>query len=85
LRVAGLDNPDENKVPRFVTFLMAEALGRSVRAADGLAAIAVARIWSGQRRAKKAPELPASVYDRFTGGFTTADLRSAKSLVGDLP
>ncbi len=48
------------------------------------AATSLARLWRDQARGKAAHELLASVYDRFTEGFTTADLRAAKSLLGEL-
>lgn len=48
------------------------------------AATSLARLWREQARGKAAHELLASVYDRFTEGFTTADLRAAKSLLEKL-
>ena len=48
------------------------------------AAISLARLWRNQARSKGARELLAPVYDRFTEGFDTADLRAAKALLGRL-
>jgi predicted ATPase/DNA-binding winged helix-turn-helix (wHTH) protein len=48
------------------------------------AATSLARLWREQARSKAAHELLAPVYDRFTEGFTTADLRAAKSLLEEL-
>jgi hypothetical protein len=48
------------------------------------AATSLARLWHEQARGKAAHELLASVYDRFTEGFTTANLRAAKSLLEEL-
>jgi predicted ATPase/DNA-binding winged helix-turn-helix (wHTH) protein len=48
------------------------------------AATSLARLWRDQARSKAAHELLAPVYDRFTEGFTTADLRAAKSLLEEL-
>jgi predicted ATPase/DNA-binding winged helix-turn-helix (wHTH) protein len=48
------------------------------------AATSFARLWRDQARSKEAHELLASVYDRFTEGFATADLRDAKSLLQEL-
>jgi predicted ATPase/DNA-binding winged helix-turn-helix (wHTH) protein len=48
------------------------------------AATSLARLWREQARGKAAHELLASVYDRFTEGFTTADLRAAKSFLEEL-
>ena len=48
------------------------------------AAISLARLWRNQARSKEACELLAPVYDRFTEGFDTADLKAAKALLGRL-
>ena len=55
------------------------ALSWELRCATG-----IARLWRDQARRKTARELLATVYDRFTEGFATADLRSAKALIDDL-
>jgi len=41
----------------------------------------LARLWRDQNRTEEACELLASVYDRFTEGFETADLNAAKALI----
>jgi predicted ATPase len=38
-----------------------------------------------QRRAGEARELLSPIYDRFTEGFATADLQTAKALLGPEP
>jgi predicted ATPase len=38
-----------------------------------------------QGRSDEARQLLAPVYDRFTEGFETPDLRSAKALLDELP
>jgi predicted ATPase len=45
------------------------------------AATSLARLWRDQNRTKEARELLAPVYDRFTEGFETADLKIAKSFL----
>jgi len=55
------------------------ALSWELRAATGLA-----RLWRDQGRSKDGYELLAPIYDRFTEGFGTTDLRTAKALIGDL-
>jgi predicted ATPase/DNA-binding winged helix-turn-helix (wHTH) protein len=55
------------------------ALSWELRAATSLAGL-----WRDQGRTKEAHELLAPIYDRFTEGFETADLRAAKSLIDDL-
>jgi predicted ATPase len=44
----------------------------------------LARLWQGQGRGKKALKLLQSIYDQFTEGFDTADLRDAKALIRSL-
>jgi predicted ATPase len=48
------------------------------------AATSLARLWHDQNRTKAAREILAPVYDRFTEGFETADLRAAKLLLDGL-
>jgi predicted ATPase/DNA-binding winged helix-turn-helix (wHTH) protein len=45
------------------------------------AATSLARLWRDQNRTKAAREILAPVYDRFTEGFETADLKAAKLLL----
>jgi hypothetical protein len=56
-----------------------DALAWEVRSATSLA-----RLWQRQRRPAQARKLLAPVYRRFTEGFDTADLLSAKALLRDL-
>ena len=44
----------------------------------------LARVWQRQGRSKKALKLLQSVYDQFTEGFDSADLRDAQALLHDL-
>jgi hypothetical protein len=48
------------------------------------AATSLARLWRDQNRAKAAREILAPVYDRFTEGFETTDLKAAKLLLHGL-
>jgi predicted ATPase len=45
------------------------------------AATSHARLWRDQARTKEARELLAPVYDQFTEGFATTDLKDAKALL----
>ena len=47
-------------------------------------ATSLARLWRSEARNEEALELLASVYDRFTEKFTTADLKAAKALITEL-
>jgi predicted ATPase len=48
------------------------------------AATSLARLWRDQNRTKAAREILAPVYDRFTEGFETTDLKAAQWLLDDL-
>jgi predicted ATPase len=48
------------------------------------AATSLARLWQQQGKIAEARELLASVYNWFTEGFATADLKDAKSLLAEL-
>jgi predicted ATPase/DNA-binding winged helix-turn-helix (wHTH) protein len=56
-----------------------QALSWELRAATSLA-----RLLQGQHRVAEARDVLGSVYDRFTEGFATSDLREAKSLLEQL-
>jgi predicted ATPase len=45
------------------------------------AATSLARLWNGQNRRTEALALLQPVYDRFTEGFDTPDLKAAKALL----
>jgi len=45
------------------------------------AATSLARLWQSQDKRQNAYELLASVYEWFTEGFDTADLKEAKGLL----
>jgi predicted ATPase len=49
------------------------------------AAMSLARLWQGQGKHAEARQLLASIYNWFTEGFDTADLREAKGLLEALP
>jgi predicted ATPase/DNA-binding winged helix-turn-helix (wHTH) protein len=48
------------------------------------AAASLARLWHDQNRIRAAREILAAVYDRFTEGFETADLKAARLLLDGL-
>ena len=48
------------------------------------AATSLARLWQGKGKREEARELLASVYNWFTEGFDTADLKDAKVLLTEL-
>jgi len=48
------------------------------------AAMSLARLLSDQGKRQAARDLLAPIYDWFTEGFDTSDLRKAKALLGEL-
>ncbi len=48
------------------------------------AATSLARLWQSQDKRQDAYDLLAPVYEWFTEGFDTADLKDAKALLGEL-
>ena len=46
--------------------------------------MSLGRLWQSQGRRDEARELLAPVYDWFTEGFDTRDLREAKALLEEL-
>jgi hypothetical protein len=48
------------------------------------AATSLARLWHDQNHTQAAREILAAVYDRFTEGFETADLKAARLLLDRL-
>ena len=48
------------------------------------AAMSMARLWRDQGRRNEARDLLAPVYDWFTEGFDTLDLKKAKTLLKEL-
>jgi predicted ATPase/DNA-binding winged helix-turn-helix (wHTH) protein len=49
------------------------------------AAMSMARLYQNQGKREDARALVTRIYDRFTEGFDTTDLRAAKALLADLP
>jgi predicted ATPase len=47
-------------------------------------ATSLARLWRDQARSEEARELLVSVYDRFTEGFATSDLKAATALIHEI-
>jgi hypothetical protein len=46
--------------------------------------MSLSRLWQEQGKQEKACQLLTEVYDWFTEGFDTADLREAKTLLEEL-
>ena len=60
------------------------ARAQQARSWELRAATSLARLWRGQGRRAEARDLLARVYDWFTEGFDTLDLKEAKALLEEL-
>jgi predicted ATPase len=88
-RVAGeiaLRSPDRDVARALGYFEHALTIARAQRARSWelRAAMSLARLLSDQGQRQTAYELLAPIYDWFTEGFDTSDLRKAKALLGEL-
>ena len=63
---------------------IAVAQQQSAKSWELRAATSLARLWQSQGKVIEARELLAPVYDWFTEGFDTADLKDAKALLSEL-
>ncbi len=57
---------------------------QSAKSLELRAATSLARLWQQQGKKEEARELLAPVYNWFTEGFDTADLKDAKALLDEL-
>ncbi len=88
-RTAGeiaLMSPEPDAARAEACFERALAVAREQRAKSWelRAAMSIARLWRDQGKRDVARELLAPVYDWFTEGFDTLDLREAKALLNEL-
>ncbi len=78
------DPVDEAAVEEHFTQSLGWARRQQTLSWELRAATTLARLWRNQHQVAEARELLGSVYDRFTEGFGTADLREAKDLLDQL-
>jgi predicted ATPase len=75
-----------NTTPAEEAFLTAIAVAQQqkARSFELRAAMSMARLWRDQGKRNEARDLLAPVYDWFTEGFDTRDLKEAKALLDEL-
>jgi predicted ATPase len=88
-RVAGeiaLKSPqrDEAKAQAYFEHSLTIARAQHAKSWELRAATSLARLLSHQGKRQMARDLLAPIYDWFTEGFNTSDLRKAKALLGEL-
>jgi predicted ATPase len=76
--------PDATQAEAYFHHALALARHQHAKSWELQAAISMSRLWQQQGKSAAARQLLAEVYDWFTEGFDTADLREARALLADL-
>jgi len=76
--------PDAAKAEAYFDRALAMARSQQAKSWELRAATSMARLWRDQGKRQQAHDLLAPVYDWFTEGFDTLDLREAKALLEQL-
>jgi predicted ATPase len=76
--------PDATKAQAYFERSLAVARQQQAKSWELRAATSLARLWRDQGKRQQARELLAPVYDWFTEGFDTLDLKEAKALLAEL-
>jgi predicted ATPase len=76
--------PDVGQVEAALHRALEVARRQQARTLELRAALSLARLWRQQGKGAEAQALLAEVYDWFTEGFDTADLRQARALLDEL-
>ena len=79
-----MPNPDLPIVEDCYREALAIAQRQGSRGFELRAAMSLARLWQRSGRSGEARELLAPLYNWFTEGFDTADLKEAKTLLDEL-
>ncbi len=82
--VLGVNEPDRAEAERCFRKAMAVAQAQGAKLWELRAATSLARLWAKQGRRAKSHDLLAPIYDWFTEGFDTIDLREARALLEEL-
>jgi predicted ATPase len=88
-RIAGeialkLPKPDAAKAEEYFEHALAVARQQQAKSLKLRAAMSMARLWRDQGKPQQARELLNPVYNWFTEGFDTRDLKEAKALLDEL-
>jgi predicted ATPase len=76
--------PDAAKAQEYFERALAVARQQQAKSWELRAAMSMARLWCDQGKRNEARDLLTPVYNGFTEGFDTCDLKDAKSLVSAL-
>jgi len=79
-----LPEPDPARVREYFERALAVARHQQAKSLELRAAMSLARLWRSQGKVQQARELLAPIYDWFTEGFDTRDLKEAKALLQEL-
>jgi predicted ATPase len=78
------DTPDEQRAETSFRRALEIARRQQAKSWELRAATSLARLWGERGRRAEARDLLAPVYDWFTEGFDTADLKQAQALLNQL-
>ena len=76
--------PDAVKAEAYFELALAVSRQQQAKSWELRAAMSMARLWRDQGKVQQARELLAPVYEWFTEGFDTHDLKEAKALLEEL-
>ena len=77
-------DPDTAKAEAYFERALAVARTQQAKSLELRAAMSMARLWRDQGKRDAARALLAAVYNWFTEGFDTLDLKEAKALLDEL-
>jgi predicted ATPase len=86
-RIAGeitLKSPKPDAAKAYFDRALAVARKQQAKSWELRAAMSMARLWRDQGKRQQAHYLLAPIYDWFTEGFDTLDLKEAKTLLSEL-
>src|SRR5262249_20389048 len=76
--------PDAAKAEAYFERALAVARQQEAKSWELRAAMSIARLWRDQGKRDQARDLLAPIYDWFTEGFDTLDLKQAETLLAEL-